>query len=312
MEGTMMKVQPTLHQLRLFEKTAQLGNFSKAAEALHLTPPALSIQIRQLEDTLGITLFDRIGRRKYLSAAGREVLSSCQTIFHELEDMRMRLSQLQGGMAGTIRISVVSSAKFFIPHLMGAFRQIYPEVKFQLTVANRKQIVSRLTDNLDDFVILSHLPSEIPIDSVAFLSNPLVVVAAPSHPLVKEKTIDINQLSKEEFLLRESGSGTRFSTEEIFSEHRVSVRCGMELGSSEAVKQGVMAGLGVSILSRHCVWMEVQGQYLVELPVQNFPQRGHWYAVSLKQKKLSSVTQAFVEYLVNNSEEVIQGLEGYY
>ncbi|MEH6649923.1 MAG: LysR substrate-binding domain-containing protein [Motiliproteus sp.] len=307
-----MKNLPTLHQLRLFEHTARTGNFGKAAESLHLTPPALSIQMRQLEETLGVALFDRIGRRKHLSSAGREVLSSCRNIFHELDDMTMRLSQLRGGMAGTIRISVVSSAKFFIPHLMGAFRQLYQGVEFQLTVANRAQIVARLADNLDDFVILSHLPSEVQVDTVSFLSNPLVVVAAPDHPLVKEPRIDLNRLSQEEFLLREIGSGTRFSTEAIFAEQATPLHCAMELGSSEAIKQGVMAGLGVSILSRHCVWMELQGDYLVELPVEGFPQQGHWYAVSLNQKKLSPVAQTFIDYLASSSEEVINGLEGFF
>ncbi len=306
-----MKTQPTLHQLKLFEQVARSGSFKKAAEALHLTPPALSIQIRQLEDTLGAALFDRVGRRKYLSAAGREALASCRTIFQELDDMTARLSAMQGEVAGTIRISVVSSAKYFIPHLMGAFRQANAQVRFQLAVANRAQVLERLTDNQDDFVILSHLPSELAVDAVSFMANPLVVVARPDHPMAKDACIDFQRLSKEEFILREQGSGTRFSTEKIFAEHGVPLLCAMELGSSEAVKQGVMAGLGISILSRHCVWMELKGKYLAELPVQGLPCSISWHAVSLTQKRLSPAAQAFIDYLAKNSEEMIKGLEGF-
>ncbi len=302
-------MKPTLRQLQLFVAAAKHKSFSETAKVMCLTPSALSIQIRQLEKTAGIALFEQIGKRKFLTLAGKELLASSKAIFDELQQVDMRLSRLKGGMSGELQISAVTSAKFFVPHLLGAFHKLYPEVDLKLTVANRIQILERIANNVDDLTIMAHVPDDSHVVAVPVFGNLLIVIAPPTHRLAKRKKVTLADLNGEDFLFREEGSGTRMATEKLFADKGVSVNRLMELGSSEAIKQGVMADLGLSIISKHCVWLEIKTGYLAELNLTLFSEFRPWYSVHHKQKELSPVAEAFQDFIRVNGENIIQSVE---
>lgn len=303
-----MPIRPTLRQLQLFAAAARHRSFKEAAAEMCLSPSALSIQLKQLESEVGLPLFEQIGKRKFLTAAGRELRAGCLRLLHELEDIDMQLARMKGGISGPLRISVVTSAKFFTPHLMGAFHRRFPDVKLHLTVANRNQNLERLLANQDDLVIMAHVPEGLPTRATPFLDNPLIVIAPAEHPLAGRKRIPLGALSGMEFLVRENGSGTRMAMEEIFEREGVEVINLMELGSSEAVKQGVIAGLGLSVLSRHCVWLELRSGYIRELDIEGFPEMGKWYAVHMPGKRLSPPAAAFLDFIVRNGERMLAAI----
>lgn len=302
-------MKPTLRQLQLFVAASEQKTFSAAAKIMCLTPSALSIQIQQLEDTMGIPLFEQIGKRKYLTSAGEELQASSRVIFDELQRVNMRLSQIKGGMSGELKISAVTSAKFFVPHLLGAFHKLYPNVRFKLTVANRNQILERIADNLDDLTIMAHVPSNSQVEAVPVLDNILCVIAPPSHRLAKLKKVTLADIQNEEFLFREQGSGTRMTTEQLFSKHGISVKSVMELGSSEAIKQAVVAGLGISIVSKHSAWLEIKTGYLTELNLTLFPEPKPWYSVHHEKKELSPIAEAFQDFIRDHAESIIRTME---
>jgi DNA-binding transcriptional LysR family regulator len=302
-------MKPTLRQLQLFIAAAEYRSFSDAAKAMHLTPPALSIQIAQLEESMEIALFERIGRRKFMTPAGEELLSSSKVIFEELQQVNTRLARLKGGMSGELKISVVTSAKFFVPHLLGAFQKLYPEVTFKLTVANRNQILGRIENNIDDLTIMAHTPKNSSVVALPILRNLLILVASPRHRLAKRKRILLSDLQGEKFLFREKGSGTRMTTEQFFNDNNITVENVMELGSSEAIKQAILAELGISIISRHSVWLELKTGYLVELNFKALPEPRPWYSVHHEQKELSPLAEAFQDFIQVNGEIIASSVE---
>lgn len=307
-----MPMRITLHQLQLFDAAARMPSFKAAAETLNLSPPALSIQLKILEESLGVSLFEQIGKKKYLTSPGMELQQVCHRIFDELNHLDMRFTQLRGGMAGKLSIAIVTSAKYFTPHLFGAFQRVYPNVEFNMIVANRTRILERLENNADDLVIMAHVPDAFDIKAIDFLDNPLIVIASPDHPLVNVKNIAFEQLVEQPFLIRESGSGTRMAVEQYFSTHNAAMKVAMELGSSEAIKQGVLARLGISILSRHCVWLELKTGFLKQLDVQGFPDVRSWYVVYRQGKQLSPVAEAFIKYIVANGQIMLDEVEQLY
>ena len=304
-------MKPTLRQLQLFIAAAKHRSFSETAKVMCLTPSALSIQIRQLEETMGIALFERIGKRKFLTVAGDELLKSSKVIFNELEQVRMRLSRFREGMSGELKLSAVTSAKFFVPHLLGGFHKLYPDVKFKLTVANRNQILERIANNIDDLFIMAHVPESSHVVAVPVLGNPLVVIAPPTHHLAKRNKITLVDLDGEDFLFREQGSGTRMTIEQVFKDKGISVNTVMELGSSAAIKQGVMAGLGISIISKHAVWLEIKTGYLIELNLKDFLNPKPWYSIHHQQKELSPLAEAFQDFIRINAENIIGSVESF-
>ena len=302
-------MRPTLRQLQLFTATAEHKTFCETARVMCLTPSALSIQIRQLEETMGIALFEKIGKRKFFTQAGKELLVASRAIFDELRQLNMRLSMLKGGMRGDLKISAVTSAKFFVPHLLGAFHKLYPDVNFKLTVANRNQILERIANNVDDLTIMAHVPENSQVVAVPVLSNLLVVIAAPTHRLAKRKKVRLADLEGEDFLFRESGSGTRMSTEQLFADNGITVNNMMELGSGEAIKQAVIAGLGISIISEHCVWLELKTGYLTQLDLELFPEPMPWYSVRREQTEMSPIVDAFQDFIRVHGENIIRSME---
>lgn len=297
-------IQATLHQLVVFEATARHGSFTRAAEELFITQPTVSSQIKQLTKAVGLPLFEQIGKRLYLTEAGKELLTTCQDIFERLDNFEMKVADLKGTKQGRLRLAVITTAKYFIPRILGSFCQQYPGIDISLKVTNHQQMQKRMTENEDDLYILSHPPEEMELASQSFLDNPLVVVAPRNHPLAGERDIPINRLDDEPFIMREAGSGTRHAVQQLFSKHKVTVKVRLELGSNEAIKHAIAGGLGISILSQHTLISEGVNSELAVLDVQGFPIKCRWYVAHLAGKQLSVISQAFLDYLLVESQKI--------
>ena len=287
----------TIRQLEVFATAARLGSFARTAEELFLTPPTVSMQIKKLSDVVGLPLFEKIGKKMYLTDAGRELYRTCRGILEQLSQFEMIAADMKGMKTGKLRLAVVTTAKYFTPRLLGSFCRQYPGIDVSLTVSNRDSVLARLTDNADDLYILSQLPEDVDEVVQAFLGNPLVIFAPVNHPLVNKKNITLRRIAQEPFLSREYGSGTRMATERIFSKQGLKLNVRMELGSNEAIKQAIIGGLGISVLSRHTMARNEPMEELAELDVQGFPINEKWYCTYPSGKQLSIVAQTFLKYL---------------
>lgn len=303
--------QATLHQLRVFEAAARHRSFTRAAEELFLTQPSVSMQVKQLSKVVGMPLFEQVGKRIYLTEAGEELLLTCRDIFERLAQFEMTVANLQGLKQGQLRLTVVTTAKYIIPRLLGVFCQRYPGIDVALHVTNHEGLEDRLNQNLDDLYILSKLPENFEVAHHQFLDNPLVVLASSQHPLANEKNIAIDHLNNEPFIMREPGSGTRKAVKKMFEEHGVKVKVRLELGSNEAIKQAIAGGLGISVISRHVLALEGSTRKLKILDVQGFPIERYWYVIHPKNKQLSVVAEEFLKYLVEEGKQVVEDTADY-
>jgi DNA-binding transcriptional LysR family regulator len=294
-------VHLTLRQLKVFEAVARHLNYTRAAEELHLTQPAVSMQVRQLEESLGVACFEQLGKRIHLTEAGQELLGYARSITQQLDELEGVLSRMKGLSGGRLRISVATTANYFIPTLLGSFSRRYPDVTVSLDVTNRETLLRQLSENTVDLVVMGQPPAEADVTAQAFMDNPLVVVAPPDHPLAKQKKIPLARIQEETFLVRESGSGTRIAMERFFSERGMRLKTGMEVGSNEAIKQSVQAGLGLGLLSRATIEQELTLKRLVVLDVADLPIMRHWYVVHRKGKRLSAAAEAFKQFLLKES-----------
>ncbi len=295
----------TFQQLKLFEAVSRLGSYTRAAEELFLTQPAVSIQIKRLEEQTGLPLFEKVGKKIFPTAAGKAMYSASQDILNRVDLLKNTIEELTGTVKGPIQLSVVTTAKYFLPKLLGLFLQQYPDVEPKLKFTNRARVIDRLMSNDDDFVIMGQIPEDDNLETYPFLNNILGIVAPADHPLANKKNITIRELAKQQFLIRESGSGTRFVFDQLMKEHGVSIEPYMELGSSEALKQAIMAGLGIAVLSLHSVQLERSVNKLTVLDVQGFPLKRRWYAVHLKGRKLSLVARTFLDYILTESHNAL-------
>ncbi len=299
----------TLHQLEVFEAIARSGSFTRAAEDLFLTQPTVSQQMKQLTKAVGMPLFELVGKRLYLTDAGKEVLTVCRDISERLSQMEMTLADFKGLKQGNLRLAVTTTAKYFVPRLLGPFRQCYPGIKIFLKVTNRERLVERLTENLDDLYILGQPPENLDINLCPFLENPLVAIAPHNHPLVQQKNISLQRFAEEPFIMRESGSGTRMAVENLFAQKKVSLNVEMEIGSNEAIKQAIVGGLGVSVLSRYVLALEGIKGPLTILDVEGFPLQLHWYILYPASKQLSIVARTFLEYLLDEGKRIVDQID---
>ncbi len=297
-------IQTTLHQLKVFETVARHSSFTRAAEELFITQPTVSSQVKQLTKSIGLPLFEQIGKSLYLTNAGRELLATCQDVFERLDHFEMKIADLKGTKQGQLRLAVITTAKYFIPRLLGSFCQHYPGIDVALQVINHQEIQKRMLNNEDDLYILSHPPEEIDLRSQPFLDNPLVVVANRNHSLAGQKTISLPSLNNEPFIMREKGSGTRTAVLNLFTKHKISVKVKLELGSNEAIKQAIAGGLGISVLSEHCLISEGISGELTILNVEHFPIKRRWYVSYLSGKQLSVIAQTFLDYLLAESKNI--------
>lgn len=293
----------TLQQMRLFEAVARLGNYTQAARELHLTQPAVSIQLKRLEENAGTPLFEQVGRRLSLTPAGRHMQAACRDILARLRSLDEDLDGLNDTVRGPLEVAAVTTAKYVIPHLLGAFLAEHPEVTPRLTVTNRARVLERLRENRDDLVIMGQVPSDMDLEALPFLDNPLVLAAPAGHPLAGATAVPLERLRDERLLFRELGSGTRMAFERLLAEHDLVLEPYMELGSTEAIKQGVMAGLGLSVLPLHSIELEQSAGLVAVLDVQGFPLERRWYAAHWRGKSLSRTARAFLDFLGAHAAE---------
>ncbi len=301
-------IHATLHQLKVFEATARHGSFTRAAEELYLTQPTVSIQVKQLTKAVGLPLFEQIGKRLYLTEAGQKLLDTCQEIFQGLEQFEMSVADLKGMKQGKLKLAVITTAKYFVPRLLGPFCKRYPGIDISLQVTNHQRLQESMASNEDELYIISQTPSQPDLTVHPFLENPLVVIAPTSHPLARKKNIPIEALNNEPFIMRESGSGTRKAVEKLFTEKDIKVKVRLELGSNEAIKQAIAGGLGISVLSQHTIISEgTTGEFAI-LDVQGFPIERHWYVANLAGKQLSVVAETFLQFLLEESPNMARQL----
>ena len=289
----------TLRQLKVFEAVARHLSFSRAAAELHLTQPAVSMQVKQLEDSLGQPLFEQLGKKIFLTEAGREVFHYSHNIAALLADMEAVLSGLKGLERGNLKIAVASTANSFATQLLTRFRAAHPAITLNLDVTNRQAILAQLADNQIDLAIMGLPPEGQNLQAESFMENPLVMVAPPFHRLARKKHIPLAELAEESFVVREEGSGTRGFMERFFREHGLDPRFGLVMSTNEAIKEAVQAGMGLAVVSLHTVSLELEAGRLVILPVAHFPIMRHWYVVQREGKHLAAVAQAFKDFLLS-------------
>lgn len=295
----------TFRQLEVFEAVSKALSYTQASKALHLSQPAVSMQIKQLEDNLGIDLFEQMGKQIYLTEAGIEMFRYSQVISQQLDEVSEVLEQLKGVQRGKLTISVASTANYFATRLLAAFSRKYDETTFSLDVTNRETLLLQLDNNEPDLVIMGKPPTDRELLAEAFMTNPLVVVAAPDHPLIGVKDIPLELLQEETFVVREKGSGTWGAMQRFFASHSIVLNTGMEMTSNEAIKQAVEAGLGLGIVSVHTLSLELETHRLAILDVQSFPILRDWYLVHRQGKRLSPVAEAFRQFVFDEGQKLI-------
>jgi len=287
----------TFRQMEIFSAIARVKSFTRAAEELHLTQPTVSMQMKKLEDSVGLPLVEQIGKRIFLTDAGTALYETCREIFSSLECFEMLTADMKGLKQGHLRIAVVTTAKYFAPRLLGPFCQKYPGVEVSLKVTNRERMLERITENLDDLYIMGQPPNGVELHSEPFLSNPLVALSSRDHPLAGKRRISLKRFLEEPFILREPGSGTRIAMERLLDEHNLKPRIRMELGSNEAIKQAIVGGLGVSVLSKHTLALEGHMSELAILEVDGFPIMRQWHVAYVKDRRLSIIAETFLDHL---------------
>lgn len=295
----------TLRQLKIFEAVARHLSFTKAAEELHLTQPAVSMQINQLEKVVAIPLLEQVGKRIFLTEAGEELLRYSRSITTLLAEAEQVFAEMQGLKRGRLNITVASTANYFVPRLWATFRMRYPEVTVSLDVTNRAGLLRALAESQTDLVIMGQPPEDASLIAEIFMPNPLVIIAPPTHPLAGKKDIPLQWLQGETFLVREQGSGTRSLMERVFAEKGFNPSTPIEMSSTEAIKQGVEAGLGLALLSVHTLEMELALKRLVVLDVAGFPVLRDWYIVHRAGKRLSAVAQAFKDFILTETTDIV-------
>jgi DNA-binding transcriptional LysR family regulator len=297
----------TLHQLDVFASVAKNKSITKAAKELFMSQPAVSIQVKKLQEHFDIDLIEVIGKQLYLTDAGVELYNSQKKIKNELKSLEMALDELKGVMKGKLSIVVVSTAKYFMPYILGKFRNELPQVQISLKVTDRNEVTSQLKENTCDLAVYSQLPEGIVLEQIEFLSNPLVLAASPDHQLADKKNIQWKDLEKYDFLIRETGSGTRLVMERLLNEENIDPEMVMELSTNEAVKQAIMAGIGISLVSRYSLLNEEKMGKISVLDVKGLPYVNNWKLVYPKGKKLSPVARSFIDFAKNKDIHAIIG-----
>lgn len=291
----------TLRQLQVFESAARHLSFSRAAKELHLSQPGVSMQIKQLEETLGRPLFEQLGKKLFLTEEGRETLHVSQAIAQQLVALEDSLNDLRGLKQGALTVGVVSTVSYFAIRLISLFRQQHPEVRITLNVVNRETLLDQLADNAIDLALMGQPPAGHDLESTPFMENPLVVIAPPQHPLAQAKAIPLKQIAEFDFVAREPGSGTRGATEAFFQSHGLVLRAAMEMNKNEAIKHAVEAGLGLGVVSHHTVTLELAARRLVALDVEGFPIRRQWHLVRRHNKHFSLAASAFAKFVLTQA-----------
>ncbi len=296
----------TFRQLQLFEAVARNNSFTRAAEELYLTQPAVSTQIKQLEEAVDTPLFEHMGRKIFLTEAGREMHEFSREIAQKFTDIGMVLDEMKGVRRGMLNISVTSTGKYLAPYLLAAFCRQHEGITVNLDVTNRETLLRQLADNVPDMAIMGMPPHDMDLVADSFISNPLVIIAPPDHPLAKGSRISLERVLQESFIMREQGSGTRNAVERFLLQRELSITTTMEMSRNEAIKHSVMAGLGLGIVSIHTLELELALGRLVVLNVEGFPILKDWYVVHRAGKRFSAAAQAFLEFVLAEGSNIIK------
>lgn len=308
MEGSAVMRNATLRQLKIFETVARRLSFSRAAEELYLTQPAVSTQVKQLEEHAGLPLFEQLGKKIYLTPAGNEMLHYSRAILEQFREADDAMARLKGISGGTLNVAVISAGDYFFPRLLAAFTKRNTDVRLNLAVHNREELLHQLTDNLTDLAVMVRPPKDMDTANVSFAPHPYVIVAPPDHPLVGKSDIPLEALAEEPFIVREKGSDTWNSMEEGFAGRLPNLNIAMEITSTETIKQAVIAGMGISFLSAHTISMELQVGKLAVLDVAGFPVMLNWFVVHRNNKRLPPVALAFKEFLIEEGAAQIEAI----
>jgi len=296
----------TIRQLEVLAAVGRTGSVTAAAEALHLTQPAVSMQLRQFEEQLDLTLFETVGRRLQITEPGKELVQLAVELLARLDDLEQTARSLRGIGHGRIRLGVVSTAKYFAPRLLAQFVKMHSGLEFKLTIHNRAEIIEQLQSYAIDLGIMGQPPEGLHFEGTAFAPNPLVAIAAPSHPLSLRRGLHPPDLAGQPFIVREPGSGTRSAMDRYFAEHDVKVRQVMEADSNETIKQAVMAGIGLGFLSLHTVRPELAAGRVAVLDVFGLPLRRQWYVVHSRQRRLTPAADEFLQYLLREADGLMR------
>lgn len=288
----------TIRQLKVFDSVARHLSYTKAADDLHLTQPAVSMQIKQLERAVDLPLFEVLGKKVYLTQAGEALHNHTQQILTQLKRASEEMDLLKGIDQGRVRVAIASTVNYFAARLIARFCQIHENVTFNLEVTNRETLLQRLEANEPDMVLMGRPPDDMDLDATPFMSNPLVAIAAPDHALLASSRITLEDLAGQRLVMREPGSGTRNAIERVFREKGIEPVSRTEMTSNEAIKQVVEAGLGIAIVSLHTVELELSVNRLVQVPVESFPVMRKWYIAQRVNKRLSPAARAFKEFVI--------------
>ncbi|OIP17638.1 MAG: LysR family transcriptional regulator [Comamonadaceae bacterium CG2_30_57_122] len=291
----------TFKQIQTFMEVARQGSVSKAAERLFVTQPAVSMQLRQLEEAFGLALVEPMGRNIQLTAAGQVFLSHATTAMGQFKDLEALMEDYIGLKKGRIDLAVVSTAKYFVPMLLVCFKRQLAGIDVHLQIENRESVLGMLARFEVDLVVMGRAPSHLDCVAESFATNPLGIVAAPNHPLARRKNLNFSALGAHQFVVREEGSGTRAAMQRLFEEHATALNVVMDMPSNETIKQAVMAGMGLSFLSLRTVRHELASGHLALLDVQGLPQINHWFVTHLRSKKLSPAARAFKTFLIEQA-----------
>lgn len=292
----------TIRQLQVFVSVAKHLSYTRAAEELHLTQPAVSMQIKQLEEAAELPLFEQIGKKVFLTEAGNTVLDHALSIISKLQAIENDIDQLKGVEGGHLKVCIASTVNYFATRLISRFSQTHPTVQISLDVTNRQNLLQSLDSNEPDLVLMGRPPDSANLNSTAFMDNPLVIIANPHHRLADKKNIPISELNQESFVLREKGSGTRLAMEDMFNQHNLSPHSGTQLSGNESIKQAVEAGLGLGLVSYHTVDLELKANRLITLDVAHFPIIKQWHIGHRIGKKLTPTASAFWDFVIAESE----------
>ncbi|MDH5230302.1 MAG: LysR family transcriptional regulator, partial [Gammaproteobacteria bacterium] len=296
----------TIRQLQVFESVARHKSFTRAAEELFVTQSTVSIQLKQLAESLDVALIEQVGKKIYLTRAGETLLTQCQKLSSLLRETEQAMADYQSKTQGSLLLSGTITTQFFLPRVLAAFNKLYPDVDIQFQVTSRPQQTARLQKNLDDLYIIGHVAENMDIKVIPFVENPLIIVASAEHHLAQQKNIALKTVAREPFLVREPGSTTIKDIQLFCSEQKISFNQKMILGGNEAIKQGVIGGLGIAILSRFTSILELDSGLLVELDVQGFPIQRQWYIGYPSGKKLSLAAKAFLDFIRNQGRSIAQ------
>ena len=288
----------TIRQLQVFESVARHLSYTRAAEELHLTQPAVSMQIRQLEQAVGLALFEQIGKKIYQTRAGELMLGHALTIQEHLELAKREMDELKGVDSGRLSIGVVSTVNYFAARLLAAFSRKHPNVEIRLDVTNRETLLRKLELNEPDLVLMGQPPNNLDVNASDFMDNPLLLVAAPDHSMAKMKNISLDSLIDETFVVREPGSGTRLAMERFFLDRDFKPKSTVEMAGNEVIKQAIEVGLGLSVLSAHTIELELSAGRLITLDVIGIPIVRRWYVAHRTGKRLTPTALSFKQFVL--------------